>query len=267
MAARPDSTTRFANRVDDYVRGRPGYPLELIAILQREAGLRAGQRIADLGCGTGLSSELFLDRGYSVVGIERQAAMRAAADRRLSSRPGWSSVDGRAEATGLAEASVHWVVAFQAFHWFDPSATRRELLRILVPGGRVALVWNARRATGSPLLEDYERLLERHGRDYRQVGHRGLDVAQLAAFFGTRPRHARLAQTQPLDLDGLRARLLSSSYVPQVDEPGADAMLSDLDALFARHQTSGEVALEYDVDLWWGELHDPAAAGEDAGAA
>jgi SAM-dependent methyltransferase len=248
-----DGTGRFTDRVDDYVRGRPGYPPELLDTLREAGALREGDRVADLGAGTGISSRLFLDRGFAVTGVEPDAAMRAAADARLAGYPGWRSVEGRAEATGLAAASVDLAVAFQAFHWFDLPATARELDRILAPGGRIALVWNARRATGTPMLEAWEALLQRHGRDYAEVGHRGVPADRLRALFGGAWRQARLANSQRLDLAGLRARLLSSSYVPRLGEPGAEAMLADLEALFAAHQQGGSVRLDYDVDLFWGE--------------
>src|SRR5690606_31073628 len=116
-----DATGRFTHRVDDYVRGRPDYPPELVDTLLAAGALGPGDRIADLGAGTGISSRLFLERGFAVVGVEPDAAMRAAADAGLAGFPGWRSVGGRAEATGLAPASVDLAVAFQAFHWFDPS--------------------------------------------------------------------------------------------------------------------------------------------------
>ena len=77
-------TERFSDRVDEYVRYRPYYPIEVVRTLEREAGIRSGKtRIVDLGCGTGISAELFLREGYSVVGVEPNSPMRAAAEARL----------------------------------------------------------------------------------------------------------------------------------------------------------------------------------------
>jgi SAM-dependent methyltransferase len=245
---------RFSDRVDDYVRGRPGYPDELYGALVATTGLAPGARVADLGSGTGLSSEPLVERGFEVYAVEPNEPMRRAAENRLGARPGFHSVAGSAEATGLAPASIDLAVAFQAFHWFDVARTRAELERILVPGGSVALVWNARRAGGTPFLEAYEALLLTFGTDYREVGHRGLPRERLAALFGGVFEHHRFDNHQDLDLPGLTARLLSSSYVPAADHPDRPPMLAALERIFHAHAADGHVRIAYDVDLFVGTL-------------
>lgn len=258
MSPPPDSPAdrshRFAGRVADYERGRPGYPEALFDALVELASLTPGSAVADVGSGTGISSEPLLRRGLRVFAVEPNAEMRSAAERRLGGAAAYRSGAGRAEATGLPDASVDLVLAAQAFHWFEPQATRRELRRILRPGGLAALVWNARRAAGTPFVAAYEELLLRHGTDYREIGHRGLDAGRLAAFFGGDYATQRFDNVQSLDRDGLRARLLSSSYVPAAGRPGHDAMLRDLDDLFERHAAGGAVEILYDVDLYFGEV-------------
>lgn len=144
-----DPTRRFSDRVENYVRYRPGYPRALLECLAREHGLDPAHAVADIGSGTGILSELLLRNGNAVFGVEPNAEMRAAAERLLRGQAKFHSVDGRAEATTLPTASVDWITAAQAFHWFDVSAARREFRRILRPiasgsdgqgGRRVALV-------------------------------------------------------------------------------------------------------------------------------
>jgi SAM-dependent methyltransferase len=245
---------RFSGRVGDYERGRPGYPPALYDAIVELAALPPGGVVADIGAGTGLSSEPLLERGFSVIAVEPGDEMRAAAERRLGSRAGFSTRPGSAEATGLADGSVDLVLAAQAFHWFDPTAARVELRRVLRRGGSAAVVWNARRATGTPFLEAYEALLLEFGTDYREVGHRGVGDERLRTFFGGPFEHRRFDNHQVLDLEGLRARLLSSSYVPAAGRPRHDAMLTALARIFAAHQEGGRVELEYDVDLSCGPL-------------
>src|ERR1700730_7113088 len=98
-----DPTVRFTSRVDDYVRGRPSYPTETVRLLARECSLTPDSSIADVGSGTGLLSQLFLEAEYSVACVEPNLAMRAAADAYLGRFPKFVSIDGRAEATGLPD--------------------------------------------------------------------------------------------------------------------------------------------------------------------
>jgi SAM-dependent methyltransferase len=245
---------RFAGRVDDYVRGRPGYPPALFDAVVELAGLAPGAPVADIGAGTGISSEPFLERGFEVFAVEPDGAMRAAASRRLGGEARCHLVEGRAEATGLGDGSVALVFAAQAFHWFDPALARAEFRRVLRPGGAVALVWNARRAEGTCFARAYEHLLLEFGTDYAQVGHRGVGRERLEGFFGGPFRTHRFDNAQRLDLDSLRARLLSSSYVPAAGAPRHAEMLSELERIFGEHAEGGAVRLDYDCDLFLGPL-------------
>jgi len=255
MARRP-VTERFADpaRVVAYQRGRPGYPEALFDRLLEISALAPGASVADLGAGTGLATRPLLDRGLRVVAVEPSAEMLSAAETLLGARPGLDLVAGTAEATGLDDASVDLVVAAQAFHWFEPEATRRELGRILRPGGLVGLIWNARRSGGEAFLEAYEALLVEFGTDYLDVGHRGVGEERLATFFrGPFETHV-FENRQRLDREDLRARLLSSSYLPAAGEPRHDEMLRVLDAIHERFAVDGSVDLVYDCRLFVGPL-------------
>src|SRR4051812_43629153 len=167
-------TERFTDRVEDYVRHRPGYPDAVLTLLAREAGLTPAAVVADVGAGTGISSELFLRFGCTVHAVEPNAAMRQAAEAWLAGRAHYHSHAGTAEATGLPDRSVDYVVAGQAAHWFDLPAAAREFARILRDPGWVVLLWNTRKTDATPFLRAYEALLHRYGTDYRQVVHTNL---------------------------------------------------------------------------------------------
>lgn len=68
-----DSTVRFTNHVDEYLKGRPGYPTEIISLLERQCGLTPPSVVVDVGCGTGLLAKLFCERGSRVIGVEPNA--------------------------------------------------------------------------------------------------------------------------------------------------------------------------------------------------
>jgi SAM-dependent methyltransferase len=249
-----DPKWRFSDRVADYVRHRPSYPSEVVHFLAGSTGLTPDWIVADLGSGTGLSSRPFLDFGNCVIGIEPNIEMRRAGEEFLGDYPGFRSVDGSAEATGLADGSVDLVLAGQAFHWFDQIATRRECLRILREPRWCALVWNVRLTDTSPFDRAYENLLERYGTDYSAYRSRQIDPDDLRAFFGVIPAEHRMSNEQIFDFDGLRGRHLSSSYVPAAGHPSHDPMMRELDEIFDEHQEAGRVRFRYETQLFVGKL-------------
>ena len=250
-----DPTQRFTNRVVHYVSYRPSYPRAVLDLLETECGLTGSSIIADVGSGTGILSELFLHNGNRILGIEPNSEMRAAAERRLGWHPRFTSVAGTAEATTLDDASVDFVTAGQAFHWFDPQRSKAEFARILKPEGWIVLVWNLRRKDATPFLAAYERLLEVYRTDRGEVEfwRRSDEMAQ--AFFGPGTfKTAGFDNRQVLDLDGLKGRLLSVSYVPAQGEPGSEAMLREAEKIFDEHQRDGTVTVEYDTKVYYGRL-------------
>lgn len=249
------STQRFSDRVENYVRYRPRYPMIVLDVLRREIGLEPNWTVADLGSGTGISCELFLAEGYAVYGVEPNEAMRSAAERLLAGFPMFHSVEGTAEATTLDAASFDLVIAAQAFHWFDIPRVRAECQRILRSSGWVVLLWNTRQIDTTPFLREYEALLQRHGTDYTKVQHNNIDAAQMDAFYGAGQwRRFTVENAQQLDLDGVGGRVLSSSYVPNLGEPGCEEMLADLEQLFAKHAEQGRVSLDYVTEIYFGRI-------------
>lgn len=211
-----DSTKRFSNRVDDYVRYRPNYPTEILRLLEDEAALTADSIVADVGSGTGISAKLFLDHGNAAYGVEPNREMRQAAERVLADYPRFQSIAATAENTTLANRSVDFVIAGQAFHWFDRARCRIEFARILRTGGYVALMWNNRLTDTTPFLREYEQLICDFAIDYRQVDHRQVDIPAITAFFSPCPFQFRsVPNRQLLDLPGLLGRIASSSYRPR----------------------------------------------------
>lgn len=243
----PDPTKRFSDRVENYSKYRPSYPEQLYAYLVEEAGLSQGEPVADLGSGTGLLSQLFLENGHRVLAVEPNAEMRAAAERLFAGNENFISIDGRAEATTLPDRSVDFAVAGQAFHWFEPAATKLELKRILKPGKQMGLVWNRRDLGNSPFQQAYERLLERFGTDYLVVDQqRVVSDEEIAAFFAPQTlKKTSFPNRQILDATGLRGRLLSSSYVPTEEDANYEPMLSALDQLYERFQSEGQIHFDY----------------------
>jgi len=250
-----DAKQRFSNRVADYVRYRPGYPSALIALLGAECGLKPDHAIADIGSGTGLLSRLFLENGNRVFGVEPNEEMRRAGQEYLACYQNFSSVTGSSEATTLPASSVDFVTAAQAFHWFEPVATRREFLRILKPRGWVCILWNDRRICETSFGRAYEDLLVRYGTDYARVKEAYPETQDMEKFFGKEVFHPReLRNFQEFDFDGLAGRLRSSSYAPKEGHANYAPMMAELGKLFGANQTSGQVRMDYTTQIYFGQL-------------
>ncbi len=247
-------TERFSDRVEDYVKYRPSYPAELIEHLRDHCGLGAGSTVADIGSGTGIFTHLLLATGCRVLAVEPNDAMRHAAERRLGSAPGFHSVTGTAEQTGLDDDAVDLITAAQAFHWFQKDRTRREFQRIGKSGSFVALVWNQRK-TDSAFHDAYDLLLQRHAPEYNAVNQRMLDDTGLVAFLGPADyRCVTFDNCQHFDLDGFKGRLQSSSYAPLPGAPGHAELMAGLEGLFEIYAEEGRLAFEYETKLYLGRL-------------
>ncbi len=220
-----NATSRFSDRVENYVRYRPGYPSEVIDTLKAECGLKPEHVIADIASGTGIWTRVLLENGNQVFGVEPNSNMRLAGERLLADFPTFSSVAGSAEATTLPDRSVDFVTAAQAGHWFDRPRSRREFVRILKPVGWLVLLWNERGTDSTPFLSEYEQLLER--------------------VFPLR---------QEFDYVGLEGRLLSSSYTPDRNDPTHAAMLRELRRIFDKHQQFDRVLFEYTTRIYFGQM-------------
>jgi len=209
-----------------------------------------------VGSGTGIFARGLLEAGQGarVVGVEPNAAMRAAAEKALAGYPLFESVDASAEATGLPDAMADLVVAAQAFHWFDALRARTEFARVLRASGLVALVWNQRR--DSALNRAYLEMLERFAPDYALVreSERSSEDKMRAFFAPVAPRSATFDNEQRLDAGGFRGRLLSSSYAPPAGHPLHEPILARTAEIFREHSRGGLVTIAYDTIVWYGRL-------------
>jgi SAM-dependent methyltransferase len=210
--------------------------------------------VADVGSGTGILSQQLLASGARVVGVEPNAAMRAAAEQAFAGESRFTSVNGSAEATGLPEASVDLVTAAQAFHWFDAKRAGVELRRVLRPPRWAAIVWNLR--TDTPFNDVYDTMLMELAPEYPAVRARDrVATSGMDAFFAPAAANmTKLPNAQQLDAAGLRGRLASSSYAPKPGSPTYAAIAERLERLFAEHARDGRVEIAYETVVYWGRL-------------
>lgn len=245
MAPDPkDATTYFSGLAAGYARHRPTYPAVLVdAIL---AGIPAPARVLDVGCGTGILTRLLAGRGAEVVGIDPNPDMLATA--RAASRLDYRL--GTGEETGQPSASFDAVTCAQAFHWFQAERALPELARVLVPGGRLALLWNLREpvtefdAVYQAVLRDAEEAARASGR--RVELDRTADPTLGGHFADVRKVTA--PNPQPFDLEGLLGRIRSTSYFPR-EGPLKGLLEGRLRDAFAAHAQDGRVTVSQRTEL------------------
>jgi ubiquinone/menaquinone biosynthesis C-methylase UbiE len=235
--------TYFTGLAGTYARHRPGYPNEAIEFILESLGRPLV--VADIGCGTGISTRLFAREGIRVIGIDPNDDMLREAMR--ADHPGREPItyqNGRAEATGLAPSSCDVVVGAQAFHWFEEASALCEFHRVLRAGGRLALLWNVKderdafTAAYLELTHEAQAMAEQTGVNVP----RGRRADPSVGGWFHQVRRASFPNPQALDRRSLLGRARSASYFPR-REPERSAMERSLIHLFERHARDGRVSL------------------------
>lgn len=250
----PAPTARFSDRVEDYVRYRPGYPPQVVGLLRAECGLQPAHVVADTASGTGAFTRLLLENGNRVFAVEPNAAMREAGNELLRSFDKMTSISGTAEETTLPAASIDFVTAAQAAHWFDRTRARAEFARILKPVGWCVLIWNERRTGATRFLRDYEQLLLTYATDYKEVRHERT-TETIHDFFAPSTYQERAFELrQQFDFEGAAGRLLSSSYAPLAGHPNHEPMMRELRRIFEDCAQQGVIEFEYSTRVFYGQI-------------
>lgn len=231
---------RFTGRVADYEKFRLRYPAAVLEVLKQRCGLTTSRLIADVGAGTGMLAELFLENGNRVIAVEPNAEMRAACERLREQYSGLSVVAAAAEATTLADASVDFVSVGRAWHWFDRRRAIVEFRRILRPGGWLVLVTNRRSKDGSVEAKEYEDILMEFGTDYRELQSEYRVYDDMAPVFaeGAVVRET-IRGEQTLTLEEFLGQTQSSSVAPMPGDAKYAAMQRTLRDFFIRFQRDG----------------------------
>jgi ubiquinone/menaquinone biosynthesis C-methylase UbiE len=238
------STHRFTGRAEDYDLYRQRYPAEeVLTHLRNWCSLTSQQRIADIGAGTGMLSEVFLANGNAVVAIEPNADMLAVCAKLQKDWPALSVVDATAEATTLADRSVDIVAAGRAFHWFDRELAIPEFRRILKPNGWVVLASVGRSHDANEQARAFEQLLHDFGIDYKYIRSGYRVHEHMEEVFLTDLHQVSLQGHQQLDWTSYLRQALSLSIVPLPDDPRYPAFEQALRKHFDLYVTNNEITI------------------------
>jgi SAM-dependent methyltransferase len=250
-----DPKQRFSDRVADYRKYRPSYPSEAIQFVKEHCAVDSISNIADIGSGTGISTQSLLDVFQChVYAIEPNDNMRMEAERALEDNPFFHSIKGSSEETTLKSGSIDLIAAFQAFHWFDRVKSRKEFDRISRSPKWVLLVWNDRKTQGSEFLEEYEAILKKLP-EYHRVTHKNTTVRDIQDFIGARDLlTAEFPHAQRFNFEGLTGRFFSSSYTPAQGTDEYQEVIGRLETLFNLRSVDGMVTFEYTTQVYLGTM-------------
>ena len=242
----------FDGAAEAYDRGRPSFPPEAVEKLAAVLGIGPGLRVLDLAAGTGKLTRMLAPTGADLVAVEPLDGMRA---RLEASLPGVRAFEGTAEAIPLPDASVDAVTAAQAFHWFDGEAALREIHRVLAPGGRLGLLWNARDEQ-----EDWVARLGEILEPHRGTAPRYQGGAWRAAFdettLFTPLAEAHFSHVHEVDAQRVVDRIVSVSFIAALAEGEREQVEHQVRQLLAEHPaTRGRETFRvpYRTDVYWCE--------------
>ncbi len=248
-----NNVASFTGRVEEYAKYRPGYPEQIVRLLESKIAFDQSKDIADVGCGTGKLSRVFLNNGNLVFGVEPNDEMRVKSEKLLSKFINFISVEGTAENTMLATSGVDVITVGQAFHWFDLKKTKKEFKRILKKDGHVVIVWNERK-NASQVMKAINKILLSLNREHEEAEKNLVDKNLLNTFYGVeKVNTSTFPNFQMLDLAGLKGRILSVSYVPEKGDVNKRIM-NEIKDIFEKYNNGGQVKVEYTTRVFWGNL-------------
>jgi SAM-dependent methyltransferase len=251
-----------------YERGRPGYPAEAVAELVRMLGVVPGTTVLDLAAGTGKLTRQLLATAATLLAVEPVAAMRAQLARLAAGErpggpepghpggrpgPGLLVLGGTAEAIPVRGGSLDAVTVGQAFHWFDAGRAVAELGRVLRPGGRLGLIWNARDES-RPWVAEVTAILDRHAGDAPRYRDGRWRAAFDAADRFTPLRHRSFHHLHHLDRAALLDRFASISFIAALPDAARARVLGEIERVIAAEPSlagQDRIELPYRTDLYW----------------
>jgi len=243
----------FGTTAEIYERSRPTYPADAVAWLVEHCRIGPDANVCDLAAGTGKLTRLLEPTAARLLAVEPVNGMTDVL-RRTS--PAVPVVAATVEALPFADRALDAITIAQAFHWFDAETALPELRRVLRPGGRLGLVWNARDRS----IDWVDALWSVMDRVEKRAPWRDHDHWRESAFAAERwfgPLHeATFHHEQVLDIDGVVARFAGVSHLAVLPADEREQVLDEVRTVLATHPAiAGHSAfpIPYRVDAYWCE--------------
>jgi SAM-dependent methyltransferase len=247
------NVSRFSAKANQYEPYRWPFSPEAIESLLNIGGLDLAATVADVGSGTGMLSRTLLQAGLNVIAVEPNDEMRAVAERNLAAHAGFTSVAAYSDATSLPNHSVDLITVGRALHWLPAASTREEFLRIVKPGGSLAILATS---YGDCELRDATRAiqLEANGWD---VAHGKRNQPQMPFEFyfgGTHFQSLSFPMTVTEDWPRFFGRLCSYSSAPDSGDPLFSRYEKSAEELFNRFAIDGQIVISTSTDMYVGTI-------------
>ena len=216
----------------DYEAARPSYPDDAVAWFVDRLGLRPGRRTCDLASGTGKFTRLLAPTGVDLVALEPVAGMREIF---ISLLPDVPIIAATAETLPFKNESLDAATVAQAWHWFDHDRAIGELRRVLRPGGRLGLVWNARDRS-EPWVNQVWSIMDAVERRAPWRDHENWRDSAFRDMPGFGPlERAEFFHRQPSTPEGVIRRVASVSHVAVLPAAERDQVLDEVRDIVATH--------------------------------
>lgn len=255
MSAAHTHTNRFSGRVQAYLAYRPRFPRGIVTFLREHGALPEDAVVADVGAGTGMLAEIFLEAGNHVIAVEPNPEMLEACRELAAREPALDVVEGGAEATTLPDASVDLIAVGRAMHWFDWALAHREFQRILKPGGWALVATNGHRDSGAAVSNRLSEILRKWRTDSVEADTRRDFNERLQEFLDTSTsQRTTLHHAMTVDFATLLGYAESLSAIPRLGEGGYEGMMAELRAAFEEYQRDGVLVTPLACELFLGRL-------------
>jgi len=242
----------FSSKAEKYAKHRWDYAQAVQTILDMTQ-VSHQSCVADIGAGTGILTKHFIGKVKLVLAVEPNAEMRQMAIKALEPYPSCHIIDGRAEATTLSDHSVDLITVAQAIHWFEPRPTRAEFLRILKPGGWLALLRNY--GTDHEAGEMLEKIFPKETDTSTLM--KGRDTPISFYYGGDDYIKQTFAFTLQETWGEFIGALSTASYAPDEGSPLYADFESAARRVFDRFNTGGLVVSHVVTELCLGQIKEP----------